>query len=66
MLRTIFGMCNHDYNLINQFEMMSEFDIICSHSYTPNTWCSKKRTYVTDYKCQKCGKLKRLTETTAH
>jgi hypothetical protein len=58
MLRTIFGMCNHDYFLINHFEMMSEFDIVCSHGYTPNSWNSLKRTYVTDYKCQKCGKIK--------
>lgn len=31
-----------------------------------NTWNCQKRSLITDYKCSKCGKIKRLTATTPH
>lgn len=43
---------------------MSEFDIVVANGKIPNTWCNKKRKVVTDYKCSKCGKIKRLQITT--
>ena len=58
--------CDHDYELINQFEMKSEFDIVKEHGYRPNTWNSLKRRIVTDYKCTECNKIKRLTAETIH
>lgn len=56
--------CTHDYHIVNQIEIKSEFDIISENGYAPNTHSSKKRKYITDYKCSKCNKLKRLKETT--
>lgn len=56
--------CRHNYELINQFEMMSEFDIVVANGKTPNTWNSQKRRIVTDYKCKKCNKIKRLQAVT--
>lgn len=56
--------CAHDYHIVNQSEIKSEFDIINENGYAPNTHSSKKRKYITDYKCSKCNKLKRLKETT--
>lgn len=53
-------LCTHDYHIVNQ----SEIDIISENGYAPNTHSSKKRKYITDYKCSKCNKLKRLKETT--
>lgn len=56
--------CSHDYELVNQFEMMSEFDIVLSNGKIPNTWNSQKRRMVTDYKCKKCNKIKRFQAVT--
>ena len=56
--------CSHDYHLINQFEIKSEFDIVNDSGRTPNTHCSLIRKYIWDYKCSKCNKLKRLSTTT--
>jgi len=56
--------CKHDYNLVNQYEMKSEFDIVSDAARTPNTHCSITRRLITDYKCSKCGKIKRLTAKT--
>ena len=53
--------CKHDYNLVNQFEMKSEFDTVIEMGKIPNTWDSRTRLVVTDYKCSKCPKIKRLT-----
>ncbi len=58
--------CSHHYELSNNFEIKSEFDIVVEKGYVPNTWNSRKRKYVTDYVCKKCGKLKRLTTYTSH
>lgn len=63
ILQRIF--CQHDYILINQYELKSEFDIVVDSGKVPNTWCSRKRKLITDYKCNNCGKIKRLTATTA-
>jgi hypothetical protein len=52
--------CSHDYHLVNQFEMKSEFDIIHESGRRPMTIHSLKRLQVTDYKCSKCPKIKRL------
>jgi hypothetical protein len=57
-IHTLF--CHHNYQLINQFEMISEFDIVVSNGKVPNTWNSQKRRIVTDYQCKKCNNLKRL------
>lgn len=58
--------CQHDYELINQFEMMSEFDIVVTNGKVPNTWNSQKRKMVTDYKCDKCNNIKRLKVVTSN
>ena len=57
--------CSHDYTLLNQFEMKSEFDIVAESGYTPNSFCSIVRTKITDYKCLHCDKIKRLIVKTA-
>lgn len=62
LLKILF--CAHDYKLINQFEMMSEFDIVVKNGRVPNTWNSQARKVVTDYKCNKCNKIKRLVSLT--
>jgi hypothetical protein len=56
--------CRHNYELVNQFEMMSEFDIVVTNGKVPNTWNSQKRRIVTDYKCKKCNNIKRLQAVT--
>jgi hypothetical protein len=56
--------CRHSYELINQFEMTSEFDIVVANGKVPNTWNSQKRRIVTDYKCKKCNNIKRLQAVT--
>ena len=57
--------CNHDYTLLNQIEIKSEFDIVGESGRTPNSHTSITRTYITDYKCNKCGKIKRLKAKTS-
>jgi len=52
--------CSHNYILVNQFEIESEFDIINRNGFVPKTWHNAKRLVVTDYSCTKCSKLKRL------
>jgi|TARA_R110002073_G_scaffold23645_7_gene80517 hypothetical protein len=56
--------CQHDYHLINQYEMKSEFDIVVESGKTPNTHNSQTRVLITDYKCSKCNNIKRLTAKT--
>lgn len=56
--------CRHNYKLVNQFEMMSEFDIVVSNGKIPNTGLCLSRRIVTDYKCKKCNKIKRLQAVT--
>jgi len=46
--------------------MKSEFDIIVENGKIPNTHSSQTRLIITDYKCSKCNKLKRLTAKTPH
>ena len=60
-----FFFCSHDYHLINQFEIKSEYDIVQDSGRIPNSLLSLKRKYIWDYKCSKCQKLKRLENTTA-
>ncbi len=52
--------CNHDYELLIDFEMKSSFEIILDSGKIPTTFDNTKRTHVTDYKCKKCGNLKRF------
>ena len=52
--------CQHDFYLVNQFEMKSEFDLVVEAGKIPNTWNSQTRKHVTDYKCSICNKIKRL------
>jgi hypothetical protein len=66
---TLYGVvarlfCNHDYNLINQHTMDSEFDIVVKAGKKPNTHNSQTRMLITDYKCSKCNNIKRLTAKT--
>ncbi len=64
-LSKMFKSCKHDYHLVNQFELKSEFDIVIESGKVPNTHLCMQRTIVTDYKCSKCKKLKRLKVKTA-
>lgn len=57
--------CNHDFEMVHHFEIPSEFDIVLANGKVANTHCSLTRKYVTDYKCTKCGKIKRLTHRTS-
>lgn len=57
--------CSHDYHLMNQFELKSEFDIVVESGKIPNTWNSQRRVTITDYKCNKCKKIKRLKAKTS-
>jgi hypothetical protein len=54
--------CDHDYNLVNQMKIKSEFERIRNAGYTPKTYHSLEEKVITDYKCSKCNKLKRFTE----
>jgi hypothetical protein len=56
--------CSHDYFLVDEFEIKSEFDIVNDSGRTPNTLCSLKRKYIYTYKCDKCKKIKILTHIT--
>ena len=56
--------CRHNYELVNQFEMMSEFDIVVANGKVPNTWNSQKRRIVIDYKCKHCNNIKRIQAVT--
>jgi len=53
--------CTHSYKLIQNFTVPSEFDVIVESGKIPNTHNSQQRKIVSDYKCENCGKLKRLT-----
>lgn len=35
--------CSHDYHLVNQFEIKSEYDIVGDSGRTPNNHCSFPR-----------------------
>lgn len=50
---------------IEQLFCAHDDEIILQHGKTPTTHNSLKRKYVTDFKCKKCGRVKRITETTA-
>ena len=52
-------LCDHDYVLIQNFTMESEFDIVKKAGYKPMNYHNLERLHVTDFKCSKCGKLKR-------
>jgi len=56
--------CKHQWELINQFTVSSQLEIMVSCGKPPDTWqpSSCVRTHVTDYTCTKCGKLKRFRE----
>lgn len=57
--------CRHDYEIINQLEVKSEFDIVHESGRTPYSWLTFTRQIVTDMKCSKCKKFKRLIVKTA-
>ena len=50
--------CSHDYDIIKEFEIKSEFEIISSLGYTPKSWTKLNKEYVTIFKCKKCNKIK--------
>jgi hypothetical protein len=54
--------CAHDYEIINEFTVMSKAEMIHGLGLKPNTHTSFKRKYITDLKCNHCRKHKRLTE----
>jgi len=58
--------CKHDYVLVNQFELPSEYDIVVESCYRPKTSCSLTRKMVSDYKCSECGDIKRKIVKTHH
>ena len=58
--------CQHNYHLINQYKMKSEFDIVVEAGKTPNTHDSRTRKVITDYECSKCNKIKRLSAKTSN
>ena len=58
-------LCAHDDEILNDFIIPSEFETILQNGKTPTTHSGLKRKYVTDFKCKKCGRVKRITETTA-
>ena len=62
-LKTLF--CDHNFEFTKQFEVKSEFDIVHESGHAPSTLCSLTRKTVTDFKCEKCKKLKRLIVRTA-
>lgn len=57
--------CNHNFEMVHHFEIPSEYDIVVSSGKIANTHCSLTRKYITDYKCIKCGKIKRLIHRTS-
>lgn len=57
--------CNHNWKELQHFEIPSEAENVRSMGYKPNTHMGLKVTYVTDYTCTKCGKLKRKVIKTA-
>lgn len=59
LIKQIF--CGHSYKLINQYESKSKWDLVVANGWNPNTHTSTKRMIITDYKCEHCDKLKRLT-----
>ena len=61
LLKRLF--CTHNYQLINQFEIKSEFDVVVENGKVPNTWNRLTRKVITDYKCSECNKFKRFCET---
>jgi hypothetical protein len=56
--------CGHDYDKLDHYEIPSESDAIYGMGLKPTTWSSFTRKYITVYKCNKCGKLKRFKEST--
>ena len=50
--------CSHDYNIIKELNISSEFDIVCENNRRPTTWNSRKRKHILVFKCTKCKKLK--------
>lgn len=57
--------CKHQWNELKHFVVPSEFDNCIESKKVPTTWVSLKRTYITDYQCSKCGKIKRFVSKTS-
>lgn len=57
--------CRHYYEKINKFIIPSMADMLHAVNKAPNTTTCFTRKYVTDYRCIKCGKIKRFVEKTA-
>jgi hypothetical protein len=57
--------CKHNYDIVNSFVVRSEFDIVVESGYKPTSLTKMKRIHVTDLKCCKCNKFKRLKVRTA-
>jgi len=57
--------CSHYYEKINKFIIPSMADMLHNVGKAPNTTTCFTRKYVTDYRCIKCGKIKRFIEKTA-
>lgn len=56
--------CGHDYQLINQFTIPSQIDVVREKGYRPTTWDNSRRKVISDFKCIICRKNKRLKEIT--
>lgn len=53
--------CKHSWERPSFYVTESEFEQVKRLGYNPNTHNSCTKYYITDYKCTKCGKLKRFT-----
>jgi len=52
--------CKHTWKELKHFEIPSEADALIKIGLRPNTCTGLRRIYVTDYTCEKCGKIKRF------
>jgi len=54
--------CKHQWKLMNHMETKSAYETIVEVAWSPSRggpWLFTK-TIITDYQCEKCGKLKRF------
>jgi hypothetical protein len=54
--------CKHNYKKVNQFETKSQIEVAnqVDATFSGAGGRQLKKKYITDYTCEKCGKLKRL------
>lgn len=57
--------CKHEYKVIAEKQIPSKVDMTAQLGYTPNSWQSMTRKYVTVLNCTKCGKIHKIVDRTA-